>query len=168
MFCTNCGNQLPEEAKFCPNCGSKVEPPVEEKTVYCIHCGNAISERDTICPNCNMPTVKPTNNIIEPTNTYYTPVTTPSRFNFLGLIGFVLSMVALFFFWLPPMGLLTSIGGLAVSIVGLALKNKYSKLKGFAIAGLVVSIIAFIISVAILDSYLYEDEYYYIVSLLNI
>lgn len=24
MFCTNCGNQLPSEAKFCPNCGASV------------------------------------------------------------------------------------------------------------------------------------------------
>ena len=86
MFCTNCGNQLPEEAKFCPNCGSKIEPPEEEKTVHCTHCGNAISERATICPNCNMPTVNPINNYIEPTNTYNKPTTTPNRFNFFGLI----------------------------------------------------------------------------------
>ena len=24
MFCTNCGNQLEDGAKFCPNCGAKV------------------------------------------------------------------------------------------------------------------------------------------------
>jgi hypothetical protein len=26
MFCANCGNKLPEEAKFCGGCGAKTEP----------------------------------------------------------------------------------------------------------------------------------------------
>ena len=26
MFCEKCGNQLPEDAKFCANCGAMVEP----------------------------------------------------------------------------------------------------------------------------------------------
>lgn len=32
MFCSNCGNQLPEGALFCQECGEKVN--VEEKVVY--------------------------------------------------------------------------------------------------------------------------------------
>ncbi|MBO4962621.1 MAG: zinc-ribbon domain-containing protein [Clostridia bacterium] len=149
MFCTNCGNQLPEEAKFCPNCGSKIEPPEEEKTVHCTHCGNAISERATICPNCNMPTVNPINNYIEPTNTYNKPTTTPNRFNFFGLIGFVISIIAaLYCLWYSPFGLIgglmAGIGGLVASIVGLAFKNKFPKLIVFAIAGLLISIIAIV------------------------
>ena len=27
MFCTHCGNALPDEAKFCPSCGNAVTPP---------------------------------------------------------------------------------------------------------------------------------------------
>lgn len=30
MFCSNCGEKLPENVKFCPNCGTKVELPVVE------------------------------------------------------------------------------------------------------------------------------------------
>lgn len=26
MFCTHCGNELPDEAKFCPKCGARVNP----------------------------------------------------------------------------------------------------------------------------------------------
>lgn len=36
MFCTNCGTQLPDTARFCPRCGTKVEAPsvpVPPKTV---------------------------------------------------------------------------------------------------------------------------------------
>lgn len=31
MFCTNCGAQLPDEAKFCVTCGTPVEPPLARK-----------------------------------------------------------------------------------------------------------------------------------------
>lgn len=27
MFCTNCGQKIPDEAAFCPNCGAKVSAP---------------------------------------------------------------------------------------------------------------------------------------------
>ncbi len=30
MFCTNCGNQIPDEALFCPHCGTKCGSPAEE------------------------------------------------------------------------------------------------------------------------------------------
>ena len=34
MFCTNCGTQLPDEAKFCTNCGTSLNPvPVAEEPV---------------------------------------------------------------------------------------------------------------------------------------
>ena len=97
--------------------------------------------------------------------------TLDSRFrlnNFFGLIGFVLSIFSLFLFWLPPISIIASLSGLALSIVALALKSKFPKLKGFAIAGLVLSIITFIMALALFDVYIYGDESYYIVSLLNI
>lgn len=31
MFCIKCGNQIPDEAKFCPKCGQAVQGNVEEK-----------------------------------------------------------------------------------------------------------------------------------------
>lgn len=29
MFCTHCGNALPDDAKFCPSCGNAVTPPAD-------------------------------------------------------------------------------------------------------------------------------------------
>ena len=26
MFCTNCGKQIPDDARFCPECGAQTEP----------------------------------------------------------------------------------------------------------------------------------------------
>ncbi|MBQ8131584.1 MAG: zinc ribbon domain-containing protein [Bacilli bacterium] len=50
MFCSNCGNQLEENAKFCKECGEKVESKKEKKETKesgehqhdvpkCTHCG---------------------------------------------------------------------------------------------------------------------------------
>lgn len=30
MFCSQCGAELPDGAKFCPNCSAKVEVPVDK------------------------------------------------------------------------------------------------------------------------------------------
>lgn len=62
-YCMNCGQQLPEEAKFCSSCGTatgevKTET-AQRKTVYdgelhkCPNCGELINAFVTICPACN-------------------------------------------------------------------------------------------------------------------
>ena len=55
MFCTNCGNKLPEGAAFCSGCGTKLQvsaPDVctacgarlPEGAVFCIGCGAAVNQ----------------------------------------------------------------------------------------------------------------------------
>ena len=62
-FCTNCGHQLADGAKFCFECGVRVNaptaPPEEQrKTVYdgeihkCPNCGEVINAFISICPAC--------------------------------------------------------------------------------------------------------------------
>lgn len=62
-YCMNCGQQLPEGAKFCSSCGTatgevKTET-AQRKTVYdgelhkCPNCGELINAFVTICPACN-------------------------------------------------------------------------------------------------------------------
>ena len=62
-YCMNCGQQLPEGAKFCSGCGTatgevKTET-AQRKTVYdgelhkCPNCGELINAFVTICPACN-------------------------------------------------------------------------------------------------------------------
>lgn len=51
MFCTNCGNPLPDDAKFCPSCGTPVTPLLttcsqcgaqrDSDAKFCAECGNA-------------------------------------------------------------------------------------------------------------------------------
>jgi TM2 domain-containing membrane protein YozV/RNA polymerase subunit RPABC4/transcription elongation factor Spt4 len=48
--CNNCGDLMPDDARFCPNCGTKVE-----HEVYCRNCGKPMSPFDTVCPSCGTP-----------------------------------------------------------------------------------------------------------------
>lgn len=63
-FCTNCGQELAEGAKFCSSCGVAVDAPnksekEQRKTVYdgdlhkCPKCGEQLNAFATICPVCN-------------------------------------------------------------------------------------------------------------------
>ena len=60
-FCTNCGQQVADGAKFCANCGTPVSQNVantERKTVFdgeihkCPHCGEVLKAFETVCPTC--------------------------------------------------------------------------------------------------------------------
>ena len=62
-FCSNCGKQLVDGAKFCSSCGAAVVRSTEEstakrKTVYegelhkCPNCGELLDSFVTICPTC--------------------------------------------------------------------------------------------------------------------
>ena len=61
VFCTNCGQELAEEAKFCANCGKAVDnnnSTNQRRTVYdgeihkCPNCGEILSSFITVCPTC--------------------------------------------------------------------------------------------------------------------
>lgn len=65
---------------------------------------------------------------------------TPSRSNGLGVAGFVLSLIAVFFGWVPFLGWVLWLLGLILSICGV-----FKTPKGLAIAGLVISLIGLIL-----------------------
>ena len=61
-YCTNCGNQLREGAKFCDKCGYQVgayDDGSKRQTVFegnihkCPNCGEIIDAFTTTCPSCN-------------------------------------------------------------------------------------------------------------------
>ena len=60
-FCTNCGQQAPDGAKFCANCGTTIlqnTSNTERNTVFdgvthkCPHCGEIFKAFETVCPSC--------------------------------------------------------------------------------------------------------------------
>jgi len=73
------------------------------------------------------------------------PVHPPVEKNNIGLTGFILSIVAIVISLVPVVGWLCWLLGLILSIVGV-----FKKPRGFAIAGIVISFIGFIIMFLIL------------------
>ena len=60
--------------------------------------------------------------------------------NGIGVAGFVLSLLALFFGWIPVLGWVLWFVGLVLSFVGV-----FKAPRGMAIAGLIISLIALVI-----------------------
>lgn len=59
-YCVNCGQKLPEDAKFCPQCGKSTDSNSysKRKTIYdgethqCPQCGEILDSFITTCPTC--------------------------------------------------------------------------------------------------------------------
>lgn len=58
MYCSNCGNQIDNNAVVCVHCGVRTStPPVptamtSATTKYCSHCGAPMHEQAVICVQC--------------------------------------------------------------------------------------------------------------------
>ena len=50
MLCKNCNCKVPNEAKFCPKCGAKIENTSFAKA--CTFCGTVVAEDNKFCPKC--------------------------------------------------------------------------------------------------------------------
>ena len=127
MICKSCGARLYKNAKFCAHCGSKVEE-IEEST--------AISAEE-----------KPETEEILPTNITEelpkTEVVEDRKLSGKAITGFVLSLSGLIIAGIP-----CGIIGIIFSSIALGdIKRKNFKGKGFAVAGLVVSIVVLALSV---------------------
>ena len=47
MYCSQCGQQLPNNAAVCPSCGAP-----QGNTKFCSHCGARIAANSVVCPHC--------------------------------------------------------------------------------------------------------------------
>ena len=62
-----------------------------------------------------------------------------AKINGVGIAGFILAAIGLFFGWIPIFGWFISASGLILSFIGI-----FKKPRGLAIAGLVISLLGFI------------------------
>lgn len=54
MFCIKCGNELPDDAKFCSKCGAKTN--VINDSPVCPNCGNKLLDGAAFCTKCGTKT----------------------------------------------------------------------------------------------------------------
>lgn len=91
--------------------------------MFCKNCGREIDDKAVFCIHCGVAIDK------------------VKKINGLGLAGFVVSLVSLYF---GVYFCIASIVGLVLSVVGMV-NAKKCRLNGFAIAGLVIGIISVLI-----------------------
>src|SRR5947209_3553066 len=56
LICSNCGKELPDNARFCGDCGTLVEVQ-EQKLDYCANCFAELLEGVKFCLQCGKPAV---------------------------------------------------------------------------------------------------------------
>jgi len=129
MFCKSCGAKLYKNAKFCALCGDKVEEELEDT--------NPEISADAPIPAKETTTIQ--TDLSTPTQT----TSTERKFSGKAITGFVLSLVAFIIAGIP-----CSVIGIIFSSLALSdIKRKNYSGKGLAIAGLVLSIIALVLSI---------------------
>jgi ribosomal protein L40E len=63
FICSECGAEVPADAKECPQCGERFEvegvpetkppeEPAKKGSFICSECGAEVSGEDDVCPNC--------------------------------------------------------------------------------------------------------------------
>lgn len=50
-FCSECGTQIRDDARFCPNCGKAAVQPAPQQP-KCAYCGAELKETSKFCPKC--------------------------------------------------------------------------------------------------------------------
>ena len=81
MFCTNCGNKLPEGAAFCSACGAKLQVSAPD---LCIACGERLPEGAEFCIDCGAAVNPAVQESMEPSQA----ATSSSPDSDGGLVGF--------------------------------------------------------------------------------
>ena len=133
MVCKNCGARLYTNAKFCAHCGSAVKE-IEDFSAGTVIEEPQINQQETthITETIQQPTPKIEQN-------------TQNPFSGKAITGVVVSLVGMLFAGIP-----CGIIGIIFSSLAMSdIKRKNYRGKGFAIAGLVVSIVGLVISVFI-------------------
>lgn len=114
---------------------------------YCSNCGNQMQDMDNACSWCgarvdrNIRAYREGEQVSKPSNDK-------------AILGLILGIGANIFFWFPVVPVVIAIIGLVLSIIGIKSADSGKSGRGIAIAGLVCSTLALVISGLLTSWYL--------------
>jgi len=137
MFCESCGSFIPDGQSFCSNCGAAA--PVQPAP-------QAAPQPVQPVQQYAQPAPQPVQSVQQ----YVQPVVAipaqPRKSSGMAIAGLIMGIFALVLCWVPVVNWILGLLGLIFSIIGIAKKNGGA--KGAAIAGLILTILGAILSIA--------------------
>ena len=142
MFCESCGALIPDGQSFCSNCGAAA--PVQPAPQAAPQPVQPVQQYAQPAPQ----PVQPVQQYAQPV--YVQPVVAipaqPRKSSGMAIAGLIMGIFALVLCWVPVVNWILGLLGLIFSIIGIAKKNGGA--KGAAIAGLILTILGAILSIA--------------------
>ena len=159
MFCESCGASIPDGQAFCSNCGAPA--PAQAAPVQA-------APQPAPAPQPMAQPVQPVQQYaqpapqpVQPVQQYAQPVqqaqpvyvqpvvaipAQPRKSSGMAIAGLIMGIFAIVLCWFPVVNWILGLLGLIFSIIGIAKKNGGA--KGAAIAGLILTILGAILSIA--------------------
>ena len=124
-----------------------METTTESFMITCPACGTSVSRYASTCIKCGHPIHYRQQATISQKPQQQTIIVQGSKSNGVGTAGFVIAIISLIFSWLPFVGWFVWFLGFILSFIGM-----FKSPRGLAIVGFLISIIDFIILIALVGS----------------